>query len=185
MSLFRPITYHLLSVSITAIIHQLRRTVEIFSDNPSASLPGQTSESAYSSEEQEPRELAGSCCTFKCMISRVKQQLEGSDLHNSAANTPWGYLSFSGARSPIEIHPLCVVYASSSPPTRPAPLPLPKPRPSLSFLPRRRNRHFTYVYSVPLQATTAHPRLCNHTMIKVIPGRLPIRDLSTPSATLL
>jgi len=82
----------------------------------------------------------------------------GSDLHNSAANTPWGYLSFNGARSPIEIHPLCVVYASSRPPTCPA-LPLsskPPPPPLLSFLPRRRNRHFTYVYNVPLQATTAH-----------------------------
>lgn len=65
---------------------------EIFSNNraritvaiePAEYIP------AYS-EEQElaARELAGSCCTFKCMISRVKQQLGGSDLHNSAANTP-------------------------------------------------------------------------------------------------
>jgi hypothetical protein len=78
------------------------------------------------------------------MISRVKQQLGGSDLHNSAANTPWGYLSSSRARSPIEIHLLCVVYAT---PASLAPC----------SCPARRNRHFTYVYNVPLQAQSPPP----------------------------
>lgn len=32
------------------------------------------------------------------MISRVKQQLRGSDLHNSAANTPRGRLTFAASK---------------------------------------------------------------------------------------
>jgi len=129
---------------IVIIIHHLNWSSKSF---PTTCFINQINESTYS-EEQEPRELAGSCCTFKCMISRVKQQLGGSDLHNSTTSTPWGYLSFNRTRSPIEIHPfpLYVVYAAS---------PLLANLPRL-FLPHWRNRYFTYVYNVPLQATTAH-----------------------------
>lgn len=73
------------TLAIEIIIHQLNQVIKIFPIT--ACFINQISEPAYS-EEQEPRELAGSCCTFKCMISRVKQQLGGSDLHNSTTNTP-------------------------------------------------------------------------------------------------
>lgn len=54
--------------------------------------PDQVREPAYS-EEQEPRELAGSCCTFKCMISRVKQQLGGQIYITLLRTLPEGTLA--------------------------------------------------------------------------------------------
>lgn len=107
--------------------------------------PDQVREPAYS-EEQEPRELAGSCCTFKCMISRVKQQLGGQICITLLRTLPEGTLASAVRALLSKFTPYTLCMHPYPSPCQLTPV----------FLPRRRNRHFTYVYNVPLQATTAH-----------------------------
>lgn len=166
--------------------------VKIFSDNR-ACFSDRVSEPAYS-EQQERRELAGSCCTFKCMISRVKQQLGGGQICITPLRTPPEGTLASAVRSPIEIHPLPppnALYMRHQPlfllPSLPPDYPLPPfPFPPCSYpvdVTATLHTCTTCRYKQPPPIFRLW--LCNHTMIKVIPRRLPIRDLSAPSATLL
>lgn len=84
------------------------------------------------------------------MISRVKQQLGGGQICITPLRTPPEGTLASAARSPIEIHSLppmrCICATKPFSPLssfRQTTLPRSLPPP---FLPRRRNRHFTYVY---------------------------------------
>lgn len=89
------------------------------------------------------------------MISRVKQQLRGSDLHNSAANTPRGRLTFATSKLGLP---------SANPPF----LHLP---PSLSLSPLSSQ---TSRFAPPRNG----PVLLFPPALKVIPHRLPAHDLS-------
>lgn len=94
------------------------------------------------------------------MISRVKQQLRGSDLHNSAANTPRGRLTFAASKLGLpSANPRPHRLTSRFAPPRNGPGSLLFP-PALKVIPRRLPPHDLSLRYHPT------PRMARTTLLK-------------------